>query len=179
MDTTTTARKAGKKSIATNLILDSILLLVFLTIYEEHATGITIHEWGALALAGIAVVHILLHWKWIIAFGKRFFQNIRSDIRLNYILNIVLFIAFTAVTFSGLMMSEAVLPALGIRPPEGGFWHFLHSLSADITLGLVALHIALHWKWITSTIKRLVFPGSPTSKTATRQHQVASTAEAE
>jgi hypothetical protein len=175
METRTATRAPVKKSIVTNVLLDGVFLIVFLIIYEEHATGITIHEWGALALAIVAVVHILLHWSWIVAFGKRFFQNIRGDIRFNYVLNALLFLAFTAVTFSGLMMSEAVLPAIGIRLGENGFWHWLHSLTADISLGLVALHIALHWKWIFSTVKRLV-KGSSAPKVAAQKPAMSASA---
>jgi hypothetical protein len=157
MTKTLTARRPAKKSIITNFVLDSALLLVFLVIYEEHATGLTIHEWGGLALAIVAMVHILLHWKWIISCGKCFLRNVKTEIRLNYLINMLLFVAFTAVIFSGIMMSEVVMPLFGIPRVNSRFWHWLHALSADITLGLVVLHIAMHGKWIITTAKRMIF----------------------
>lgn len=173
MDANSVARKPAKQRIFTNLLLDVVLFLVFLMIYEEHATGITIHEWGALALASVAVVHMLLHWQWIVAFGKRFFQRIKGEIRFNYIVNSLLFVALTTVTFSGLMMSEVVMPVLGIEIGQNGFWHWLHALSADVSLGLMALHLALHWKWIFSTVQRLLIGSSPRKTIASPKPSVA------
>ncbi len=159
------SQEIGKNSIVTNVVVNSILLLVFLIIYEEHATGISIHEWGALALVSIIVVHILLHWQWIVACGKRFFQNIKGCIRLNYIINIMLFVAFTAVIFSGLMISEVVMPAIGLRLPQSGFWRWLHGFAADVSLGLVVFHVGLHWKWVINAVKRtVVAPASSKAK---------------
>lgn len=177
MNTKIVHKKPAKNNLITNIVVNSILLLAFLIIYEEHATGLTIHEWGALALASIIVVHILLHWQWVVACGKRFFQNIKGGIRLNYIINSILFVAFTAVIFSGLMISEAVMPAIGLRLPQSGFWHWLHAFAADVSLGLVVLHIGLHWKWIINAIKRTVF--APASSKATLHQKPALSVDAE
>lgn len=163
MKTSSVDRKPVKQSIFKNLLLDVVLFFVFLTIYEERATGITIHEWGALALASVAVVHILWHWQWVVSCSKCVMKKAKAGLRINYVVNILLFVALTAVTFSGLMMSEAVLPAFGIEIGRNRFWHWLHALTADISLGLMALHVGLHWKWILGTVKRLVF-GSRTHK---------------
>jgi hypothetical protein len=178
MTTTTLSRKPAKNSILTNFLLDIGLFLVFLTIYEEHATGLPIHEWGALALATVAIVHILLHWKWITACGKCFLQRVKTEIRINYLLNALLFIAFTAVMFSGLMLSKVILPTFGIELGENGFWHWLHAFSADVSLGLVALHIGMHWKWIFNTAKRVVL-GSASRKPTPKHQPSVSTAEVE
>jgi hypothetical protein len=43
---------------------------------------------------------------------------------------------------------------LGIDTVRGGIWRPLHSLSSDIAVFIIGLHVALHWQWIWSAIKR-------------------------
>ncbi|MBP8949314.1 MAG: hypothetical protein KBG73_10765 [Candidatus Promineofilum sp.] len=58
----------------------------------------------------------------------------------------------TVLIFTGLMISESSLPALGIQLNQGGSFQRLHTLTADWALYL----LALHWRWIVSTTKRYV-----------------------
>jgi hypothetical protein len=62
----------------------------------------------------------------------------------------------TVVIFTGLMISESAVPMFGIRLVPGGAWHMLHTLTANLFVLLIGLHIALHWQWIINTMKRLV-----------------------
>ncbi len=54
--------------------------------------------------------------------------------------------------FTGLMISETALPALGIRLGESQAFQRLHMLTADWALYL----LALHWHWILNTTNRYV-----------------------
>jgi hypothetical protein len=153
------SRKPAGGTMRTNLLLDIVLLLVFLAIYEQRATGLTIHEWGGLIVGVGLMVHILLHWQWVACNTRRFFRRLAGEIRLNYLINGLLFVAFTTAIVSGLMISHVVLPRFGLHLGHSPFWQWLHSLSADVSLWLVALHVALHWGWIVNAIKRcLVAP---------------------
>lgn len=137
-----------------NLMLDIALFLVFLVVYEAKATGEVVHEWLGVGIVAVILLHILLHWQWVVHITQRFFQKIESESRINYIVNMVIFISFTTIIFSGLMISRSVLPFFGLAAPDTPFWRMLHSLASDITLGLVALHIALHWQWLANALKR-------------------------
>jgi len=156
---TTQAKLAGNK-MKTNLLLDIGLFILFLVIYEQRATGLTLHEWGGLALATTIIVHILLHWEWVIHWGKRFLKAMSGEIRINYVLNVALFISFTAIVFSGLLISKVVMPLFGLPENENGFWRWLHGMASDVTIWLIGLHVAMHWTWIVSSIKRLMFASS-------------------
>jgi hypothetical protein len=57
---------------------------------------------------------ILLHWKWVAAVTKGFLKSLAGQARINYILNAALFVITTVIIFSGVMESQAVLPALGL-----------------------------------------------------------------
>jgi len=41
-------------------------------------TWIDIHDWVAVALVAIVLLHIILHWKWLVRVGKNLFKGASS-----------------------------------------------------------------------------------------------------
>jgi hypothetical protein len=41
-------------------------------------TWIDIHDWVAVALVAVVLLHIILHWKWIIRVGKSLFSGTKT-----------------------------------------------------------------------------------------------------
>ena len=150
-------QKPIRNNTKTNFILDVIIFFGVLTALAPAFTGLELHEWVSLALAATSIVHILLHWDWVISVTKSFFGNTNHRSRVNYILNWMLFIGFSLVNFSGLMISRYVLDILGLSPSTNMFWKWLHFISADLIVTVLALHLALHWKWILNISKRYIF----------------------
>lgn len=154
-----------------NLYLDIVLVVGFLITMEEKLTDEALHEWLGVALGISLMAHLLLHWNWIMAVTKRFFQKIPRPARINYILNIALFIAFTMIIFSGLMISKVVVGTFGLAGSDDPFWKILHTMSSNVVLLLVGMHIALHWRWVVNAFKRYLlspvqryFGGQPTPR---------------
>ena len=151
-----------------NYLIDFAVFVTFLFIMDPRATGIAIHEWLSVAFTLVIIVHLLLHWAWIVAVSKRFLRKLVMQARLNFVLNIFFFIFMTVAIFTGIMVSEVALPLFGIHFEKNFTWHFLHNLSADITLIILGLHIALHWKWIVLMTKwyfpKLISLASSSSK---------------
>jgi hypothetical protein len=146
-------------SAKTNLLVDSLIFTAFLVAFEPNLTGIAIHEWLSVAFAGALIIHLLLHWDWVVKITLQFFRKLFHSSRLNYIVDAVLLIAFITVMLSGILISRSVLTVLGIQVTASPAWRFLHSSSANLVLLMVGLHFALHWKWIVSTCSRyLVTP---------------------
>lgn len=139
---------------STKLLVDVSIFVGFLMAMDPRSTGIAVHEWLSIAFAGAIITHLLLNWKWIVAVTRRFLGKLADRSRVNYILNLLLFIDVTLCTFTGIMISQAVLPWLGITLPMNFLWRMLHDLSADGLLFLIGLHVALHWGWIVHTVKR-------------------------
>lgn len=146
-----------KSQTKTKLVLDSLIFLGFLIAMEPHSSGITIHEWLGTSLIAAVVVHLLLSWDWIMQITRRFVGKMRSQKRLNYILNWLLFIDGTVIMLSGFMISESLMPALGIALPRNFAWRSLHDLSANLFILLLGVHTALHWNWIVATFKSYIF----------------------
>jgi hypothetical protein len=89
---------------------------------EPVLTGVPLHEWWATAAILVFLIHVLTQWDWILAVGKRFFQKLFHQSRLNFVLDLLLFLSMTTVVLSGLMISEHVLPALGFPEQRNFFW---------------------------------------------------------
>jgi hypothetical protein len=80
-----------------------------------------------------------------------------SQSRINYILNWAMFFDVVVLMLSGFLISEQVIPSLGISLPQNFAWRSLHDLSANLFLLLLGLHTALHWSWIVDAFKRYIF----------------------
>lgn len=153
-------RKPKKKRSATqtNLYLNLFVFIVFIFAMDPEITGLSIHEWLSLAFFGTLIVHLILHWKWVVAVTKTFFKKLFHQSRLNYVLNVTLFVWFFIATVSGVMESRHLLPTLGLAASQNPFWENLHSASAESLWFPVALHLLLHWKWVLKALKRYLIP---------------------
>ena len=107
-----------KNQTKTKLIIDVIIFTAFLIAMDPHSSGIAVHEWLATSLIAALVVHLLLSWDWITQVTRRFLSRTNTQSRINYILNWFLFIDGTVIMLSGFMISESVLPFLGITLPH-------------------------------------------------------------
>ncbi len=137
------------------IITDLTVAAGTIILLSERSTGVTIHEWLGVAGAAALVTHLLLSFDWFAAVTKRFFQKQTFQVRLNWLLSTALFIAMTAVFYSGLMISKVVMPALGIELTGGFSWRSIHEVSSNLILLLTGLHLAVNWKWV---VKHMIDP---------------------
>ncbi len=146
-------RKQGNQN-AVNLAVDIVIFLIFLVVEAPKFSGLPAHEWLGIAIGAGVLTHVLLHWSWVIEISQRFFGKAQTIARVNYVLNLLLFLTITTIIFTGLMISETVLPLLGITVAQNGLWRGLHTGAADLFILLVALHVALHWQWFVNLLRR-------------------------
>jgi len=159
-------KKIIHKQNLVKLTLDIIIFVGFLIAMEPGLTGIAIHEWLTIAGTAAFITHLLLNWEWIIQITRRFFRKASGQARINYVLNWLLFVDMVLIMLSGLIISRVVLPGWGIHLSSNHSWRTLHSLTADLFIPILGLHVALHWRWIVSTIKRCVLGLSPVRKSS-------------
>ena len=157
-----------KKKMSTNqikLYVDIFLLISFVLVNIPQATGIPFHEWASVLFIVPLLVHILLDWNWIVNITKRMFGRLPGEVRFNHIFDLLIFIIMTLALMSGFLVSETALPAIGIQLTIDPFWSSMHDLTANLTMVLIGVHLAMHWKWIVSSFKRY-FGRSSGRKTA-------------
>ncbi len=137
-------------------IVDVTLFALFLLVMNVPLTGIAIHEWLGIAIGVGLVVHLVQHGNWLATVTQRFLNATSLMNRLNYVMTGLLFVAFSSIIVSGLVISEAAMPWLGVATASSVFWLWLHLISVNFVLLLTALHIALNWRWIANSFDRLV-----------------------
>lgn len=147
----------SKSQTRIKLVIDIIIFFIFLIAMDPRSSGIAIHEWLATSAIAALVVHLLLSWDWIVNITRRFVGKVNSISRINYILNWLLFIDGTVIMLSGFMISQSLLPFLGIQLPRGFAWRSIHDMSANFFLLLLGGHTALHWSWVVDAFKRYIF----------------------
>jgi len=134
---------------------DAALLVAYTLAYSIGFTGLAVHEWLGIGLGLALLLHLTLHWDWVVRTTRRLLTRRGRD-RLIYVVNLALLISMTLCVTSGILISEVALSTLGISVPHSPFWGQLHSTTATLTLALVPVHAALRWRWIVSVGKRLL-----------------------
>ena len=140
--------------IALKFLLDTALTCLTLALLSVVLTGVALHEWLGIVLIVALLAHLLLSWAWIVAAVRRFFASLAPLVRINAVLNLLLFIISVVVLASGLMISVVALPFFGVHPFPTVFLRLLHLVSADVLLIVVGMHLGLNWKWIVAALRK-------------------------
>jgi hypothetical protein len=130
------------------LSLDTLLFVLFVLLRTPKLTGLSWHEWLGLAFLLPMLVHLLLSWRWIVTALRRAFVPAHFRDAINLLLNVSLFVTTIGVIVSGLLISRAALPQLGIDTIDDRVWRETHNNWTDAMLVTVAAHIAMNLRWI-------------------------------
>jgi len=133
--------------------LDALLLVAYTLAYSLGFTGIATHEWLGIGLGVVLLVHLTLHWDWVIRTTQKLLRPGGHE-RFIWLVNLLLLVCMTLCLASGILISEVALPQLGITPPASSFWRQVHDTTATLTLILVPIHAALRWRWIVGMVRR-------------------------
>lgn len=133
----------------------NFLLLVFFISANVPQVSLPFHEWMSFVFMVPLVVHLLLHYSWILTIPRRLTKNIRGEIRFNLVFNILLYLLMIFVIVSGILASQAVLPLLMNFEAEP-FWTELHHKYSNLLIIFVGIHLGMHWQWIADTTKAMI-----------------------
>jgi hypothetical protein len=140
--------------------LDVTLLVSVCALQDVSFTGLILHEWLGLAMVGMVFAHLLLAWSWIATQSRRLFVQSARE-RINYLLNLSLFVGVTAVIFSGILISQKAIPTLtGTKaaPDMDWRWDTLHNQFSQAVLMLSGFHLAINWDWALASVQKVLFP---------------------
>jgi hypothetical protein len=148
-----------------DLIFDFILLIAFGVVFSLNFTGEEWHEWLGLALGLALLVHLTLHWDWVVRTARRIVTTTGRR-RLTFIVNLLLCFDLVLCVGSGVLISRYAIPALGIHSLNTSeSWTDLHEKTADAAIGLIAIHVAIDWRWIANVTRRMFHLGHrPTNR---------------
>ncbi|MBN1991061.1 MAG: DUF4405 domain-containing protein [Anaerolineae bacterium] len=163
--------------LATFLVTAVTGLLLWLVIPGGQGNGWTIffgltrrdwvelHNWFGVGMLLGVTLHLIFHWRWITCVMQRFFGKLARPARINFSLDSALFVLFFVASLSGLV-AWLVLPGGGYRGGRNPYynatlfsltrheWNDLHLWVSLVMMGLVIVHLALHWDWIVCTVRR-------------------------
>ena len=126
---------------------------------------VDIHNWVGLVMLLGVMIHLVLHWRWIDCVLDRFLGNLARQARINFSLDAVLFSALIVTGVSGLV-PWLILPGGGYQGGRNPFynatlygltrhqWTDIHLWVSLVMMGIIAIHLVLHWRWITCTARR-------------------------
>ena len=156
--TTAESTKPAKRRLTFMFWLDATLLGSVCALQTLHFTGLVLHEWLGLAVVPLILIHLLLAWSWIATETRRLLTSQSARARVNYLLNLSLFAAVTAATYSGILISQRAIPALTRLKAVGELdykWDKLHNECAVIVVILTGFHLAINWEWALAAGKRI------------------------
>lgn len=157
-------KQKSKSKTQIRLYADIVLFFSMVLAFAPFGTGIPAHEWIGFIVIIPLLVHLILDWDWIVSVTKRMFKRTPGQTRFNYGLDWLLFVMITLSIFSGAMISVAALPALGftfsVEPNVDLYWLPIHTLTSNLLLPLIGIHLAMHGKWIVSSVKKYILKGA-------------------
>jgi hypothetical protein len=142
---------AKRQTTTINWWVDFILFTGFILAFLLDVTGLSLHQWGGLFICILATYHLLRHWKWIINLLQRFFQKRLGSPRLRFMIDLLLMVGFEIIFLSGLLISTW----LELPLSDYLFVRNLHVFASISTLALLVLKVALHVRWIISSMRKI------------------------
>lgn len=133
------------------IIVDILMTITLLIQMAYHLTGDLAHEWIAVGIIVLFIVHHILNWSWIRNIGKGKYNAIRI---FQTGINLLTFLSMTGVIISGIMMSRHVF-FFGAVGGGQGFARTLHHISAYWCFVFMSLHIGLHWSMIIGMVRKI------------------------
>ena len=140
-----------------NWIIDLALFAGLVLMFFLDLTGEALHQWLGVALGGLALYHLLRHWGWAQSVTKRLFGKTNGKCRLYWLIDAGVLIGFSGILLTGLVISSWLSLPLGNYAALAG----LHEAISILTLALVVLKIAVHWRWVVRTARQMFEPSAP------------------
>lgn len=135
----------------------------------DRTTWDLLHTWSGLIAIMAALLHIIIHWRWITGTANRtrqviFGQRKKFGFRLTYniILDAIIGISFMISAISGVyfMFNSNGGPDAQTILFSRFTWDMLHTWSGAVMIMAAILHFALHWKWIVNITGKLLGKGT-------------------
>ena len=124
---------------------------------------VDIHSWISIVVICLVLIHLILHWRWIIETMKRVKDYIlkqQKAILERYIAALILFVLTVFEALSGFVLWLIMPRGFGDNmATQGGLgrtfwglqrnvWVDLHAWVAVFMIAIIVVHIIIHWRWI-------------------------------
>ena len=131
-----------------NWWIDLVLFVGFILTFFLDLTGLPLHQWIGVGVGALIIVHLLVHQNWLKGITNKFDRSSNKS-RFFLMLDILLFVGFYLILYTGIVMSTW----LNLNLTNYSGWYTLHLWSSIITLQVLLVKVAVHWKWIVNAVK--------------------------
>jgi hypothetical protein len=115
-----------------------------------------LHDWSGIILGVLVFIHLLLHWKWIIAMTRKIFKSTKSKKqKLNYFIDLGMLLSFLLVFITGILKFPSLRLITQYFSNVSVQIFILHDWAGIVLTMLTISHGVLHWKWIVRMTKRI------------------------
>lgn len=127
-----------------------------------------IHTWLSLGMVAIALIHIVLHWKWIVSTSKRVardtFTSKKSNMNAKGLQNVLVdglvALSFLICAISGVYFIFAGENRGGLAVGSmflfsRTIWEIIHTWSSVVFISGGIVHFAIHWGWVTKVTRKM------------------------
>lgn len=122
------------------LILDIILLILTISLFNQSLISMRYHEIAGLVVIGIMLVHIGINIKTVRAMCSKF-TKIPSALKICLIVDIMLFLTFIWFGISGILCSKTILTNIS---SDNAIFKLYHMAAGAIAIVLLGIHTGLH-----------------------------------
>jgi hypothetical protein len=132
------------------LLLDAAMVVVFSILYSKSVISLAFHEVAGLIILGVALIHVLLNWKWVVGMTKKIFsKNLPAKTRVLYIVDFLLLVCVIVMIVTSLLISKKLF---GTSIGNHSSLNPVHFCAAAIMLLLIGVHLGLHFSYIKTTL---------------------------
>lgn len=137
-------------------LLDLFMGVVFALLFNHRVLGgLAFHEIAGLAIGFAILLHIIFNAKWVSKVTCAIFsKKINARTRIGYLLNLLLLLDLAVIIISGISISRVVFPNVNLQ--SGFFNKSTHTAASYMGLGLIGIHLGLHWRWVMNGTKQIV-----------------------
>ena len=137
------------------IILDTMMVLIFVLLFNTKVLGVLFHEVAGLAIGAVILVHCVLNWKWVKVVTLKIFKSkLPTKTRIGFFIDIVLLLNFIVIIISGAFISKTVFASLELSGAP--FLKSLHISMSYFSLLLIGIHVGLHWNWVILTFRKIL-----------------------
>jgi cytochrome b subunit of formate dehydrogenase len=125
-----------------------------------------LHAWGGVVMIAAAVIHLVIHWKWVTSMTRRTWNELTGKCgclnprgRGNLILNTVVAISFLLTAISGMYFLFITVGRWAADPMilfTRTTWDLIHTWAGISLIAAVIIHLAIHRKWVTKVTRKML-----------------------
>lgn len=137
------------------------------TFLFSRQTWDLLHTWSGVAMIAAVAVHLTIHLRWIGAMSRKVASVLRrrsvlsQGAKVNVLVDLAVAISFLLTAASGVYFLFDTRSGWQVAASDGQFlfsrttWDLIHTWSAVALVSAVAVHLAIHWGWITKVTAKL------------------------